>query len=148
MKRKLIVGGVLFFIGSLINVWFSTYAHLVLTKSFTKFSDIRYMECLYSIFTNKNHTNLFLVMELLIFTLILILAITYNSDKSSYTSKINNITNYIETPEKAGQNQYGSARWLTEEEKDEVFDTAYLEGKLIDELASHGYDDLEFMKGE
>lgn len=146
MKSKVITVSVLFIVLSLINVWFSTCVHLILSSSFTEFTDIKYIDCIVGILSNSSQGNLFLVMELLILTLILILMFTYNSDSRHYTSKMNRITDYIETPEVAGQNQHGSARWMTENEKNELFDTIELDCEYINRLAAQGYDDLQFMK--
>lgn len=146
MKRKLIASGILFFLLTLINIWFANFVHLVLSKQFTDFSNIKYMNCVKEILNNPQLGKVFLVLELLIFTLIMILAVTYNSDAIKHTSKMYKVTEYIEVPMPAGQNQYGSAWWLSEKEKNIVFDTVELKGPDIERLIECGYDDLDFIK--
>jgi len=65
-----------------------------------------------------------------------------------YQSHLNTVTPDIQTPAAVGQYQHGSAKWLTEKEKDKAFECFILDpnDKLIAELIQGGYDDLDFMK--
>lgn len=83
-------------------------------------------ECIESIKTVKKHRLLFLCFEGLSFCLAASLMVSYSRN---YISKLQCITSKIYTPVAAGQNQFGSARWMTEKEKAKVFDTAVLNHK-------------------
>lgn len=83
-------------------------------------------ECIESIKTVKKHRLLFLCFEGLSFCLAASLMVSYSRN---YISKLQCITSKIYTPVAAGQNQFGSARWMTEKEKAKAFDTAVLNHK-------------------
>lgn len=83
-------------------------------------------ECIESIKTVKKHRLLFLCFEGLSSCLAASLMVSYSRN---YISKLQCITSKIYTPVAAGQNQFGSARWMTEKEKAKAFDTAVLNHK-------------------
>ncbi len=83
-------------------------------------------ECIESIITVKKHRLLFLCFEGLSFCLAASLLVSYSRN---YISKLQCITSKIYTPVAAGQNQFGSARWMTEKEKAKAFDTAVINHK-------------------
>lgn len=83
-------------------------------------------ECIESIKTVKKHRLLFLCFEGLSFCLAASLMVSYSRN---YISKLQCITSKIYTPVAAGQNQFGSARWMTEKEKAKAFDTAVINHK-------------------
>lgn len=83
-------------------------------------------ECIESIRTVKKHRLLFLCFEGLSFCLAASLLVSYSRN---YISKLQCITSKIYTPVAAGQNQFGSARWMTEKEKAKAFDTAVINHK-------------------
>ncbi len=72
------------------------------------------------------------------------------SRTSTYKSDMVKISKNIEIPQRAGQNQYGSARFYRDDELDTVFTEIKInkQDSYIQELMKHGYDDLEFMKKE
>ena len=72
------------------------------------------------------------------------------SRTSTYKSDMVKISKNIEIPQRAGQNQYGSARFYRDDELDTVFTEIKInkQDSYIKELMKHGYDDLEFMKKE
>lgn len=67
-----------------------------------------------SLITNKNHINLFILIQLFI-ELILIYLFAF-SKNSSLTTETNQITPYIRTPKVYGNGQYGTAKWNTKNE--------------------------------
>ncbi len=83
-------------------------------------------ECIESIKTVKKHRLLFLCFEGLSFCLSAALMVSYSRN---YISKLQCITPKIYTPVAAGQNQFGSARWMTQKEKAKAFDTAVINHK-------------------
>ena len=66
----------------------------------------------------------------------------------NYISKLQCITPKIYTPVVAGQNQFGSARWMTEKEKAKAFDTAVINHKdeFYQDLIAEGKKDRAIAK--
>lgn len=60
-----------------------------------------------------------------------------------YKSDMRQVTPDIETPEAAGQGQYGTARWLEQSQYSERFDTVQIDvtSSVVRELIAHGYDE-------
>jgi type IV secretion system protein VirD4 len=65
-----------------------------------------------------------------------------------YQSHLRTVTPDIQTPVAVGQYQHGSAKWLTNKEKDKAFESFVLDPNApqIKELLWSGYDELDFMK--
>ena len=66
----------------------------------------------------------------------------------AYESDLDTITPEIQTPRAVGQYQHGSARWMTDSEKDKAFDSYILDphNPTIRQLLDTGYDGLDFLK--
>ena len=60
-----------------------------------------------------------------------------------YRSDMRQVTPDIETPQAAGQGQYGTARWLEQSQYPKRFDTVQIDenSRVIRELIAHGYDE-------
>jgi len=69
---------------------------------------------------------------------------------AAVSKPLNTVTPDIQTPAAVGQYQHGSAKWLSEKEKDKAFESFVLDpdDELIKGLLQSGYDGLDFMKGE
>ncbi len=67
-----------------------------------------------SLITNKNHVNLFILIQL--FLELIIIYLFAFSKNSSLTTETNQITPYIRTPKVYGNGQYGTAKWNTKKE--------------------------------
>lgn len=108
------------------SVFASTAIHKILMGAdrVPKYYPIKY--CIHSIRTVENHRLLFLCF--LGFALLVSAALLVSYSRN-YISKLQKITPKIYTPVKAGQNQYGSARWITEKEKAKAFDTMIINPK-------------------
>ena len=67
---------------------------------------------------------------------------------SDNESDLDTITPEIQTPRAVGQYQHGSARWMTDSEKDKAFDSYILDphDPTIRQLLETGYDGLDFLK--
>jgi len=67
------------------------------------------------------------------------------TNHKTYQSDLIQITPNIMTPSPAGQKQFGSARWMTQNEKESTFTNCLLDknDKIISYLIKHGYDDLK-----
>lgn len=79
---------------------------------------ISFNECLNSLFQNQQHMLLFLCLQGFV---LLIAVYFYLANNKPYQSRLRVITPTISTPVPAGQKQFGSAEWLSEKEKDRVF---------------------------
>lgn len=126
MKRepKLIICLLIFIIGVFFNLFFSTALHLLLSRQMTVLKLLPMGECVNSLFASRQHMMLFLCLQ----GFALVMAIMfYFTNLRPYQSDLNEITPDIKTPVSVGQFQHGSARWLSDEEKDKVFDSFILD---------------------
>jgi hypothetical protein len=146
-KPKLIVCVLIFFMGGIVNIFFSSALHGLLTRKMTKLSILPIGECIVSIFTSRQHFMLFLCLQ----GFMLILAVMYFlTNLRPYQSDLDEIIPDIKTPKAVGQYQHGSARWLKENEKEKAFDSFVLnsENKVIKALIKSGYDNIDFLKNK
>ncbi|ADL52060.1 VirD4-like conjugal transfer protein, CD1115 family [Clostridium cellulovorans] len=142
LKQKLLLVLFLIIVGSIFNIYFSTNLHLLLSRQSTRLSIPETKYCIESMVSSKQHLMLFLCLNSLIVILVVLLMMTNNKP---YESRLISITPDISTPVAVGQKQFGSARWLTEKEKEEAFESFILdeEDPLIKYLIEHGQDDLK-----
>nr|WP_243641187.1 TRAG family protein [Xylanivirga thermophila] len=141
-RFKVLIAIMLFMFGTISNLFFSTFLHQILSKK-AELSMIPSLNvCIDSMKTAKNHFKLFILFELIIF---LIGIFFINTNDRVYQSDLIKITPYISTPVSAGQGQFGSAKWMTEQEKKRAFPICVLnkDDEIINYLIKHGYDDLE-----
>ena len=144
-KPKLIICALIFFLGAVVNVFFSTALHNILAGEMRTLEFIGFFECIGSIASDRQHLLLFLCSQG--FALILAL-VFFLTNMRPYQSYLRSITPDIETPAAVGQYQHGSAKWLNDKEKDKAFESFILDpnDKEIAELLRSGYDGLDFMK--
>lgn len=146
-KPKLIVCSFIFVFGAFLNLFFSTAVHKLLTHQITTFRFFPISECFESLVSSRQHMLLFLCIQgfFLILSVMFFLTILH-----PYRSDLDEITPDIKTPRAVGQYQHGSARWLTEEEKNRCFESYVLNpnNKVIKLLIDSGYDDIDFLKKE
>lgn len=92
--------------------------------------------------SNQKHLKLFL--SFLALSFLASIGFYFSNDKA-YQSQLTKVTPMIYTPVKAGQNQHGSARWLTEKEKKEVFKSYTLNSNnsYMKDLIKKGKEDLK-----
>jgi len=143
-KPKLIVCAIIFITGSLISVFFSTALHNILTRQMTTLAFTGFFESISSMAADRQHLTLFLCLSG--FSLILSI-VFFLTNMRPYQSYLRTITPDIQTPAAVGQYQHGSAKWLTDKEKDKAFDSFVLDPNdvQIKALLQSGYDGLEFM---
>ena len=129
-KPKLMVCALIFVSGAILNLFFSTAVHGLLTREITRLSLLPIGDCLASLFSNRQHMMLYL------------------TNMRPYESDLDTITPEIQTPRAVGQYQHGSARWMTDSEKDKAFDSYILDphNPTIRQLLDTGYDGLDFLK--
>lgn len=146
-KQKLIVCSLIFFIGAILNLFFSTALHGLLSRQVTVLKLLPAGQCLSSLFSSRQHFHLYLCLQ----GFMLVLAVMYYlTNLRPYQSDLMEITPDIKTPVAVGQYQHGSARWLKENEKDKAFDSFVLNpyNKLVKQLIESGYDNIDFLKDE
>ncbi|KJR45211.1 TRAG protein [Desulfosporosinus sp. I2] len=146
-KRRLVMAGLAIAIGTVACLYFSTLLHLVLSIKSLEFSFPTLGDSIQSLVSVKSHRMFFLCFEgfVLLFTVFL-----FFSNNKPYQSRMMQITPEISTPVSVGQKQHGSARWMTEKEKNANFQsyTLKLTDKVIQELLQRGLEDIEGGNGE
>ncbi len=145
IRIKIIVIILIFIIGTIFNIYFSTLLDEILSKEIEDFSIPKFKDAILSLMENKNHLYLFIAFQL---TLILGIILYSATNNKTYQSDLIKITPNIVTPAPAGQKQFGSAKWMKDEEKDKAFSSCILNknDKLIDYLIKHGHDDIKMGK--
>lgn len=146
-KPKLIISAIIFVLGGVLNLFFSTALHSLLTRTATTLKFLPITVCLQSLVSSKQHSMLFLLIQGF-FLLLAVLFFTTNL--YPYKSDLEEITPDIKTPKAVGQFQHGSARWLSDAEKNRAFSSFVLNphDKEIKRLIDNGYEDIDFMKPE
>lgn len=141
-RNKIIISILILIIGFTFSVFFSTIFHKLLSRDINNLSFPKFEDCLKSLMSSQKHLKLFL--SFLIISLLASVGFYFSNDKA-YQSQLTKITPMIYTPVKAGQNQHGSARWLTEKEKKEIFKSYSLKSSdsYMKELIKKGEEDLK-----
>jgi type IV secretion system protein VirD4 len=144
-KPKLIICVLIFLIGSFVSVFISTALHNILSGRIRTLAFAGFSECIGSMAASRNHLMLFLCLSG--FTLILS-GVFFLTNMRPYQSHLNMVTPDIQTPAAVGQYQHGSAKWLTDREKDKVFESFVLDpnDEQIAGLLRNGCDGLDFMQ--
>lgn len=144
-KEKLLLCSLLFTVGMAGNLFFSTAIHHVLSRQSVVLRFYPPAECLGSLFASRQHLMMFFCLQGFILILCLLF---FLSNLRPYQSDLVKITPDIETPVPVGQHQHGSARWLTDDEKDKAFDSFVLDPDhpAIRRFISEGQKDLQEKK--
>ena len=100
------------------NVYLSQGIYQVLLTGRIELWQLRHTIIINSMMVNETHRLLFLCLNSV--GMMMLLAVMF-LDRKSYESKLVKITPQISTPISVGQKQYGSARWMSEKEKDQLF---------------------------
>ncbi|PKM56021.1 MAG: conjugal transfer protein TraG [Firmicutes bacterium HGW-Firmicutes-5] len=117
-QLKLMISALIFLVGLWMNIYFSTNLHFLLSRKMDVLSFIPMKSCFESMAASGQHLSLFLYLQ----GFVLLCSIYfYLANMKPYQSDLAVITPEISTPVRAGQMQFGSARWLTEEEKNKSF---------------------------
>ena len=125
-KFKLMASALIFLVGLWMNLYFSTNLHFLLSGKVEVLSFIPIKACIESIMETKQHGLLFLCLQ----GFVLLCAIYfYLANMKPYQSDLVDITPDIKTPVRAGQMQFGSARWLRSEEKARHFKSVKINPK-------------------
>lgn len=126
MKRKEKIGTAVLVIvaGTFFNLLFTRSLHLLLTGATDKIQVDSLPECIAGLFQEKQQMMWFVTFEG--FLVLCIFALILQSSYACY-SELQKITKDIEIPVPVGQFQHGSARWLKENEYDQVFGSYLLD---------------------
>ncbi|MGV8149784.1 MAG: VirD4-like conjugal transfer protein, CD1115 family [Alkaliphilus sp.] len=125
-KKNVIMAALIILVGFWVNIYLSTTLHFLLSKQTNDLSLISFDEFISSMMASKSHLHLFFLLQ----GFVLLVALFYIvQNNKPYQSKLVDITPNISTPVVAGQKQFGSAKWLTDKEKDTAFKSYYLNGK-------------------
>lgn len=123
-RQKLMISGLIFLVGLWINIYFSANLHFLLSKQMKVLSLISLKDSINSMETSEAHLSLFLCFQGFI---VLVAVFYYVANHKPYQSELVEITPQISTPVSAGQKQFGSAKWLTDKEKDTAFESFVLD---------------------
>lgn len=138
-QRICAVAVVLF--GSLGNIFFSTMLHnLLSTRTLLRPS---LTMCLESLQSSNQHLKLFLVFEGILAAFALFVLI---SNFRPYESDQMKVTDTILTPVPVGQGQHGTARWMTDKEKEKTFTLVKLPGDSRDVHPYLDFGDQRYQK--
>lgn len=117
------ISALIFLVGLWMNIYFSTNLHFLLSGKMKVLTVIPIKYCFESIAASDQHLSLFLYLQ----GFVLLCSIYfYLANMKPYQSDLEAITPDIATPVRAGQMQFGSARWLTEGEKIKEFKSTRL----------------------
>jgi type IV secretion system protein VirD4 len=125
-KIKLCLSIGILIIGTCFNLLFTINLHYLLKGEIRHVQLFKIGKIFTSIIGDKQHLLLFLAFN----GIVLLGAIFYYIlNHTPYQSDLVEITPMIKTPVSAGQKQFGSARWLTDKEKDEHFKSILLDSR-------------------
>lgn len=96
----------------------SVNLHFILSKDFESLLNINLQTTINTLITEKRVLVIFLILETLVVTLLLLFS---NKRKNIYHSEKIKLTDKIEVPLPAGDGQYGTAWWLQKKDYDRVF---------------------------
>ena len=128
-KPKLIMCAVIFLFGSFFSVFSSTALHNILSRQTNTLAFTGFFECIASMAADRQHLILFLCSSGFSFILSIVFFLT---NMRPYQSHLRTITPDIKTPATVGQYQHGSAKWLTDKDKEKAFRKLQNKGFSID----------------
>ena len=94
-KGKLLVCGLIFVSGAVLNLFFSTAVHGLLTRKITRLSLLPIGDCLASLFSSRQHMMLYLCLQGFVCVLAVMFFLT---NMRPYESDLDTITPEIKTP--------------------------------------------------
>ena len=125
-KPKLMVCALIFVSGAILNLFFSTAVHGLLTREITRLSLLPIGDCLASLFSSRQHMMLYLCLQGFVSVLAVMFFLT---NMRPYESDLDTITPEIQTPRAVGQYH--------------ILDP---HNPTIRQLLDTGYDGLDFLK--
>ena len=135
---KLVVSITIFFIGIVGSVIVSSAVHFFMLGVEFSLIEFDVNMVVTSLMTDSKHRTLLLLLVMSVLTFIVFIFIL---DNKTYQSRMMKITNKISTPVPAGQNQFGSARWLEKKEIERVFSHFEIIPNKINKLLKYGDED-------
>ena len=98
-KPKLLVCALIFVSGAILNLFFSTTVHGLLTREITRLSLLPIGDCLASLFSSRQHMMLYLCLQGFVSVLAVMFFLT---NMRPYESDLDTITPEIQTPRAVG----------------------------------------------
>lgn len=146
-KEKIVMLSTIIFIGTLFNLFFTTFFDIMLLNKDINNFFLHLLNCLTGITKFERQSMIFINFECL---LLLCGVLFVFENKRTYQSELKKVTDDIFTPSSVGQFQHGSSRWLAEKEKDKIFDFYILNpsNEIISDLIKTGYNNLDFIKNK
>lgn len=140
MKRRLTAAAIMLLFLSFLAVFGAYNIHQILSGQM-ELSPL-FGVCLRGLATPQIRT-WYILLEC--FALVFAVWMVFGREYVKYRSKMRHVCLDIYTPEADGQGQYGTARWMTEKEKEAAFTVVSIDlgGPVVRKLIEHGYDDLE-----
>ena len=123
-REKLILSAVLIGFGTIFNVFFTAALHGLLSQKAHKLALVPLLQCIEGLFSQQQQLLLFLSFEGFIG---LCCVLFWIENDRPYQSNLIKVAGDICTPAPVGQFQHGSARWLREDEKENVFTTQIID---------------------
>ena len=117
--KKVVIFLLIIIITVPICVYISSVIHISLSGEFINISNINFNFMVQSLFENKNHFQIFLLLQILI--ILFFSVVIFMQNENSYETDLMNITDTIKTPIAYGKGQHGTARWLKPIEYKDVF---------------------------
>lgn len=142
---KIIISIFLFVLGTLGSIFISSYLHLFLTKGLSGIGIFSMLQAIRILSSEKKALNIFMILELGVIAL----SIFYYFMKDNfYESELMTITPRIKIPVPAGQMQFGSARFINDEEMSNLFTICEVnqKDKLIKKLMEFGVKEYKEIK--
>lgn len=144
-RVKLVISVLLFTLGTMGAIFISSYLHIFLSKGLENIRLIELKEATTIIKLNTKARHLFIAFELAI---LLISVFYYFMKDNFYESELIEITPKIKIPKPAGQMQFGSARFIDNNDIEKLFTVSRIKNKdsLIKELLKFGDNEFQIIK--
>lgn len=115
-RKILLIIAIIFSIG--ICAYISVNMHFLLCRDFQSMLNLTLKEIVKILFADKRILMIFIILETIVITLLLLCT---NKTKNIYHSKTIKLTDKISVPIPAGDGQYGTAWWLKKKDYDKIF---------------------------
>ena len=107
--------------------------HFLLCRDFQSMLNLTLKEIVKILFADKRILMIFIILETIVITLLLLCT---NKTKNIYHSKTIKLTDKISVPIPAGDGQYGTAWWLKKKDYDKIFSYNIIERTRGSETSS------------
>ncbi len=123
-KRKLFYGSIFLLLGTVAVIYAGAFFHCILSKQTITFD---FFACISILRANPSALKVTGCLELILIMLVVLSGV---GKFNEFRTDVMRVTDSIETPTVAGHNEHGSARWMTDNEKDKYFGTAIVKNEM------------------